>query len=132
VVGTSVAGTVNPDGAAVEELQDASAQRFDKLDGAFDRIRGQIDGAVGFEVADPQAEPSGRFFGGAIDGHSFDFFPGVVLNIWLSLAAAHTDDGVAGLNQTRRQVRSDVAGAPDDGDSHQSFQCTIGRPGTGA
>src|SRR5438477_650897 len=72
------------------------------------------------------------FLRDAVDGHSFDLSPRAMVDIRLPLPTAHTQDRVTGFNQAGREVRSDVSRTADDDDPHQSFQCAMGSPGTGA
>src|SRR5947208_2708816 len=93
-------GTVYPYGAAMQELLDAPTQCFYQLNGAFNRVRGQIDDAIRFEIANPGAEAAGGLFRPTVDRHPFDASPCAMVDIRLPLPTAHTQHRVAGFNQT--------------------------------
>src|SRR5262249_47892728 len=113
------ARTVHPDRAAMQELLHAPAQRLDELLRAFQRVRREIDNAIGLQVAALRAEGARSPLGGAIERDGLDFLPGRMRDIRLSLAAARVNHGVPRFDEPGRQVGADMSGAADDYDSHR-------------
>jgi hypothetical protein len=82
------------------------------------------------------AERSIGLRGLPIHNDALDRPPCFVSAVRLSLRPAHTDSRMPGFHQTRCQPGADVSRAANDDDAHaaiyRSFQCTIGKPATGA
>src|SRR3954464_12727598 len=105
---------MHPDRPAMQKVADAAAHRFDQQPGALERVAREVDHDFGPQIHDLLSERPRRFFDRAVEFRKYDLPPRTVGNVWLPLRAAHADDCIAGLNQARRQVRSDVAGSADN------------------
>lgn len=114
---------VHPNGAAVQEMPNAAGERGDELPGALRGVTGEVDDGLGVQSCDAFTEVTRIFFRLTVKIDVLDSGPGGVWVIWTLLTARDAENCVACLNEAWSEVRSDMAGASDDGDSHR---CSLG------
>ena len=106
--------TMDPDRTAMEEVAYLAAEGGDEMLGAWQRETDHVDDDVRLEVADLRPERTGLFLGIAVENDGFDGAPCSIGLIGLPLAARDVDHVVARGNQTRHEIRADVAASAKD------------------
>ena len=112
------AGSVDPDGAAVQKVLHLAAEPLHQLPCAVRRIANQVDHGIRAQFANPLPKRPRRLFRRAVQRDPLHLSPGPVILIRVPLAPAHVDHRVPCLHQPRREVGADVAGATDDNYPH--------------
>ena len=106
-------GTVDPDGAAVDQQRPSGPQRLDELLRRLRREAQQVDNGIPGQRGDPLAEFPSAVLGVAINGDLLDRVPLRGRHVRIAGAAAERYDVMASPYQTRDEVAPDMASGAD-------------------
>jgi hypothetical protein len=102
----------------VDQLTNATGERIRELHGTLERVTRQINHDARAEGGNPSAELSTRFFNGSIDHDVVDSGPALVGKVRLILTPRDAHRLVSATDESRHQIRPDVARTTDDDNTH--------------
>jgi hypothetical protein len=110
--------TVNPDGSAVKQMRVSALQGCHKLFCALWSIAGQVDDSIGIKCSDGLPEVSRGLFRAPIERNVANALPGDVRPIRSLQPSTDAQNRMAGGDEPRGQIASNVACSADDRNSH--------------